>query len=141
MISKYFLVAILILIAITAIATTTTFGQLEKETPPAPNFLPTHMNTTKDDLDIDIDIDPTDELPANGTVSIPTAGATDLDINEFPPYGVKVVIENQTVFVTNETVTIGEPADTLAAEADQQAAESNDDGGSSDSSDSSDEEE
>jgi hypothetical protein len=45
-------------------------------------------------------------LPANGTVSISTEGATDSDMNVFPPEGVTVVIENDTVTVTNQTVDI-----------------------------------
>lgn len=37
--------------------------------------------------DIDIAINPTEALPSNGTVTISTEGATDMDINEFPPAG------------------------------------------------------
>ena len=42
----------------------------------------------------------------NGTVSISTEGATDTDMNVFPPEGVTVVIENDTVTVTNQTVDV-----------------------------------
>jgi hypothetical protein len=54
--------------------------------------------------DIDISISPGELLPTNGTVSISTEGATDMDINEFPPSGVTVIIRNETVVVTNNPV-------------------------------------
>jgi|SRR5215207_1711336 len=53
-----------------------------------------------------IAINPEGPLPANGTISISTEGATDTDMNVFPPEGVTVVIENDTVTVTNQTVNI-----------------------------------
>jgi hypothetical protein len=53
-----------------------------------------------------ISINPEEPLPANGTVSISTEGASDSDMNIFPPEGVTVVIENDTVTVTNQTVDI-----------------------------------
>jgi hypothetical protein len=53
-----------------------------------------------------ISINPEEPLPANGTVSISTEGAADSDMNVFPPEGVTVVIENDTVTVTNQTVDI-----------------------------------
>lgn len=94
-------------------------------------------NFTADQEDRDIDIDPGDELPANGTVSIGTAGATDMDINEFPPVGVSVIIQNGTIMVTNHTVDVYTD---LEEEAAVQAIESNDDdgGGSGDNEDESD---
>ena len=51
-----------------------TYAQLDKEAPTG--------NLTED---VDISISPGEELPANGTVSVSTEGATDMDINEFPP--------------------------------------------------------
>jgi hypothetical protein len=71
-----------------------TDAQLDKEAPTG--------NLTED---VDISISPGEELPANGTVSVSTAGATDMDINEFPPQGVAVIIQNDTVVVTNNPVT------------------------------------
>ena len=53
-----------------------------------------------------IAINPEEPLPANGTVSLSTEGATDTDMNIIPPEGVSVVIENETVTVTNQTVDI-----------------------------------
>src|SRR5918999_4584259 len=53
-----------------------------------------------------IAINPEEPLPANGTVTISTEGATDTDMNVIPPEGVTVVIENDTVTVTNQTVDI-----------------------------------
>jgi hypothetical protein len=71
-----------------------TDAQLDKEEPTG--------NLTED---VDISISPGEELPANGTVSVSTEGATDMDINEFPPQGVTVIIQNDTVVVTNNPVT------------------------------------
>src|SRR5919107_1575670 len=53
-----------------------------------------------------ISINPEEPLPANGTVSISTEGATDTDMNVIPPEGVSVIISNDTVTVTNQTVDI-----------------------------------
>jgi hypothetical protein len=55
---------------------------------------------------VDISISPAEPLPANGTVSISTEGATDTDMNAFPPEGVAVIISSDTVTVTNQTVDI-----------------------------------
>jgi hypothetical protein len=55
---------------------------------------------------VNISINPGEDLPANGTVSISTEGAIDSDMNVFPPQGVTVVISNDTVTVTNQTVEI-----------------------------------
>ena len=53
-----------------------------------------------------ISINPEEPLPANGTVSISTEGATDSDMNVFPPEGVTVIISSDTVTVTNQPVNI-----------------------------------
>jgi hypothetical protein len=55
---------------------------------------------------VDISINPEEPLPANGTVSISTEGATDTDMNAFPPEGVSVIISSDTVTVTNQAVDI-----------------------------------
>ena len=55
----------------------------------------------------DVSIDPTAPLPANGTITISTEGATDTDMNGFPPEGVHVIISSDTVTVTNQPVDIG----------------------------------
>lgn len=69
---------------------------------------PLIMNTPTENLTdgANISIDPGESLPANGTVSISTEGATDTDMNIIPPEGVTVVISNETVTVTNQTVDI-----------------------------------
>ena len=69
---------------------------------------PLVMNTPTGNLTdgANISINPEEPLPANGTVSISTEGVTDTDMNAFPPEGVTVVIENDTVTVTNQTVDI-----------------------------------
>ena len=82
---------------------------------------------TKDTLtgnvtEVDISIDPAEPLPANGTVTISTEGATDTDMNAFPPEGVYVIISSDTVTITNQTIDIP-----MAEEEDQ---ESEPDGGS-----------
>jgi hypothetical protein len=55
---------------------------------------------------VDISINPEEPLPANGTVSVSTEGATDTDMNVFPPEGVAVIISSDTVTVTNQAVDI-----------------------------------
>jgi hypothetical protein len=55
---------------------------------------------------VDISINPEEPLPANGTVNISTEGATDTDMNAFPPEGVTVIISSDTVTVTNQAVDI-----------------------------------
>jgi hypothetical protein len=55
----------------------------------------------------DISIDPAAPLPANGTVTITTEGATDTDMDGFPPQGVQVIISSDSVTVTNQAVDIG----------------------------------
>lgn len=72
---------------------TTSAQPLEKDIPTG--------NLTED---IDIAINPTEPLPPNGTVTISTEGATDMDINEFPPSGVTVMIQNDRIIVTNNPV-------------------------------------
>ncbi|MGH9926638.1 MAG: hypothetical protein ACRD5B_14800 [Nitrososphaeraceae archaeon] len=57
--------------------------------------------------EVDISIDPVEPLPANGTVTISTEGATDTDMSAFPPEGVYVIISSDSVTVTNQTVDIG----------------------------------
>ena len=52
--------------------------------------------------ELDIQIDPTLPLPANGTVTISTEGATDADLDPFPPEGIYIIISNDTVTVTNQ---------------------------------------
>lgn len=80
---------------------------------------------TKDTLtgnvtEVDISIDPAEPLPANGTVTISTEGATDTDMNAFPPEGVYVIISSDTVIVTNQTIEIP-----MAEEEEDQESESN----------------
>jgi hypothetical protein len=53
-----------------------------------------------------ISINPEEPLPANGTVSISTEGATDTNMNGFPPEGVAVIISSDTVTITNQGVDI-----------------------------------
>ena len=55
---------------------------------------------------INISINPEEPLPANGTVSISTEGATDTDMNVLPPEGVSVIISNDSVTITNQIVDI-----------------------------------
>jgi hypothetical protein len=55
---------------------------------------------------VDITINPGEPLPANGTIRTSTEGATDTDMNAFPPEGVTVIISSDTVTVTNQPVDI-----------------------------------
>jgi hypothetical protein len=65
------------------------------------------LNTTADDLDIDLTIHPNDNItdPSN-TETISTEGATDIDINDIPNVGRTVIIQNETVTVTGQSVSI-----------------------------------
>ena len=67
---------------------------------------PLVKNTPTGSLTDNISINPEEPLPANGTVSISTEGATDSDMNVFPPEGVTVIISSDTVTVTNQPVDI-----------------------------------
>jgi hypothetical protein len=71
-----------------------------------------------------ISINPEEPLPANGTVSISTEGATDSDMNVFPPEGVTVIISSDTVTVTNQPVDIA-----MAEGEDDEAETEEEDGG------------
>jgi hypothetical protein len=82
---------------------------------------------------VNISINPEEPLPANGTVSISTEGATDTDMNVIPPEGVSVVISNDTVTVTNQIVGI-ETADEDDDETEESEA-AEDEGGSEDEGD------
>jgi hypothetical protein len=73
-----------------------------------------------------VSINPEEPLPANGTVSISTEGATDTDMNVIPPEGVSVIISSDTVTVTNQTVDI-ETAETEDEE--EEPEEQTEDGG------------
>jgi hypothetical protein len=82
----------------------------------------TKDSSTGNVTEVDISIDPAEPLPANGTVTISTEGATDTDMNAFPPEGVYVIISSDTVTVTNQTVDVGT--------ADEEEDETESDGGS-----------
>jgi hypothetical protein len=91
-----------------SIMTTNAFAStLSKEDPPLLIEEAGSQNQSTDELDIDITIDPTEPLPPNGTQQISTEGATDIDINSFPPSNVTILIDNETVYVTNRPVTLG----------------------------------
>lgn len=65
------------------------------------------LNGTTTDLgEISINIDPVDEMPANGTVTMNFDGATDTNMNDIPPTGITVVITADGVTVTNHEVVI-----------------------------------
>jgi hypothetical protein len=70
-----------------------------------------------------ISINPEELLPANGTVSISTEGATDTDADAFPPEGVTVIILSDIVTVMNQAVDI-------AGDEEQSDEDEGDEGGS-----------
>jgi hypothetical protein len=82
-----------------------------------------------------ISINPEEPLPANGTVSISTEGATDSDMNVIPPEGVTVIISSDTVTVTNQPVDIAtageDEADGDEADGDEADGEGGEEGGAS----------
>jgi hypothetical protein len=94
---------------------------------------PLTMDTPTGNLtgEIDISIDPAEPLPANGTATISTEGATDTDLNGFPPDGVYVIISSDTVTVTNQTVDIG-TSEEEGSESDTESVEGFESGSGSD---------
>jgi len=94
---------------------------------------PLTMDTPTGNLtgEIDISIDPAEPLPANGTATISTEGATDTDLNGFPPDGVYVIISSDTVTVTNQTVDIG-TSEEEGSESDTESVEEIESGSGSD---------
>src|SRR5919106_4006961 len=86
----------------------------------------TKDSSTGNVTEVDISIDPAEPLPANRTVTISTEGATDTDMNAFPPEGVYVIISSDTVTVTNQSVDIG------TAEEEEEGEETQSEGGPGD---------
>jgi hypothetical protein len=68
---------------------------------PGPN-----NTTSTEPPEVSIDISPLESLPTNGTVTMSLEDVVDTNMNEIPPQGVTVVINNQSVTVTNHPVTI-----------------------------------
>ncbi|MGB7882612.1 MAG: hypothetical protein WBL44_07790 [Nitrososphaeraceae archaeon] len=56
--------------------------------------------------ELDVKIDATEPLPANGTLVVDISGADDIDIDTIPPHGVSIIVTNSTVTVTNNPVEI-----------------------------------
>lgn len=81
--------------------------------------------------EIDVAISPYDGfLPPNGTLTLSTAGANDLDINAMPPAGMTIIIDNQSATVTTNPVTVDmtPPAPAAAAAADTSSSGDDDEG-------------
>src|SRR5215204_5217326 len=76
-----------------------------------------------------VSINPEEPLPANGTVSISTEGATDTDMNVIPPEGVSVIISSDTVTVTNQTVDFETADEDEEEEPEGETEEQTEDGG------------
>lgn len=115
--------AIILLLAasVSVIAVGVTCGpELEASTLERDVDPPIMMNGTSQPGEISIDIDPVEPLPINGTVTMSMEGVSDTNMNDIPPVGVSVIIQNESVTVTNQPVDISsmEPGE----------AESNDDG-------------
>jgi hypothetical protein len=69
--------------------------------------------------ELDVKIDATESLLANGTITADISEADDVDIDTIPPEGVSIVVTNSTVTVTNHPVEITEAGGTAAAAATQ----------------------
>jgi hypothetical protein len=98
---------IIVLFVSTTIATAsfakTLLAQVLERDVDAPTNL---INGTTVPGGISIDIDPTETLPTNGTVTMSFNGATDTNMNVIPPPGVTVIITADSVTVTNQEVSI-----------------------------------
>jgi hypothetical protein len=88
----------------TALCAKTLLAQVLDRDVDAPTNL---INGTTVPGGISIDIDPTETIPTNGTVTMSFNGATDTNMNVIPPPGVTVVITADSVTVTNQEVSIG----------------------------------
>jgi hypothetical protein len=89
-----------------AVLTHMSYAQILEKDPL--DLIPLGGNVTTTLQDIDVAIDPTDGvLPLNGTLSIDTAGATDIDIQSMPAAGQTIVLTNTTATVTSNPVSIG----------------------------------
>ncbi|HYZ59955.1 MAG TPA: hypothetical protein VE544_09900 [Nitrososphaeraceae archaeon] len=101
-------VLIIVLFVSTIIVTTslakTLLAQVLERDVDAPTNL---INGTTVPGGISIDIDPTETLPTNGTVTMSFNGATDTNMNVIPPPGVTVIITADSVTVTNQEVSTG----------------------------------
>jgi hypothetical protein len=62
--------------------------------------------------ELDVKVDATEPLPANGTLVVDISEADDIDIDAIPPLGVSIVVTNTTLTVTNNPVEITEGATT-----------------------------
>lgn len=81
---------------------------------------------------IDVAISPYDGyLPQNGTLTISTQGANDLDINAMPPAGMTIIIDNQSATITSHPVRV-DMATTAAPTTAAAATPSTDSGGDED---------
>lgn len=60
--------------------------------------------------ELDVKVDATEPLPANGTLVVDISEADDIDIDALPPLGVSIVVTNTTLTVTNNPVEITEGA-------------------------------
>jgi len=58
--------------------------------------------------ELDVKIDATVPLPANGTVVVDITNADDIDIDAIPPEGVSIIVTNTTLTVTNSSVEMAE---------------------------------
>lgn len=58
--------------------------------------------------ELDVKIDATGPLPANGTVVVDITNADDIDIDAIPPEGVSIIVTNTTLTVTNSSVEMAE---------------------------------
>lgn len=81
--------------------------------------------------EIDVAIDPSaGYLPQNGSLSIDTTGANDIDIQSMPSRGETIVLTNTTATVTSNPVSIGPPITTQLqadiAEAEEESCDDED---------------
>lgn len=104
-----------------------TYSQILEKDPPVLQTL--DLNGTVTDLgqrDVSIDIED-EPMPANGTISISTTGANDIDVQSMPPAGFTIIIDNTTARVTTHPVTIETRESSLEADTEQAEQESSDD--------------
>ena len=110
--SNYKLVAAFIMLGIiSTIASQATVlvkaQTLERDPIPA---IPIVDNVTGEAEPIQLTIDASEPLPANGTMTLLMAGMNDIDFKDTPPQGITVIVTNDSATVTNQPVQLPDAA-------------------------------
>ena len=101
------LVVVVIITTFGTTALVTKAQTLERDPIPA---IPIVDNVTGESEPIQLTIDASEPLPANGTMTLLMAGMNDIDFKDTPPVGITVIVTNDSATVTNQPVQLPDPA-------------------------------